>query len=181
MFSVPYKKLLIAVFFVVQMMVTPCLPCECGRAIEGNPEHGLSVASQNNTDDTTSRCTLCDLRTKSRQSQRLRTTDTQMRHLTSQVSELVLLDGDLTDRLVDCSDVLPSLSVCELQVFLERWWFDVRDSAGAEHLQAEMEDLRRDLESVRFAPGRADHSETISDLEQRFVGLTRKKKSRKRS
>ena len=33
--------------------------------------------------------------------------------------------------------------------------------------------LRRELEAVRFAPGRADHSETILDLEERFRRLLR--------
>ncbi len=61
----------------------------------------------------------------------------------------------------------------ELQVHLERWWFDARDDSAAETLHPEMTDLRRELEAVRFAPGRADHSETISDLERRFKELTK--------
>jgi hypothetical protein len=37
-----------------------------------------------------------------------------------------------------------------------------------------MEELRRDLETVRFAPGRADHTHTVVDLEERMRKLTRR-------
>lgn len=36
-----------------------------------------------------------------------------------------------------------------------------------------MRGLRRDLEAVRFAPGRADHSETVAELEERLRSLMR--------
>ena len=41
-------------------------------------------------------------------------------------------------------------------------------------LEEEMQDLRRELEEVRFAPGRADHTETVVDLEERMQGLMRR-------
>jgi hypothetical protein len=41
-------------------------------------------------------------------------------------------------------------------------------------VRSEMEQLRRDLEAVRFAPGRADHSQTIADLEERLRSLIRR-------
>jgi hypothetical protein len=62
----------------------------------------------------------------------------------------------------------------ELQVALERWWLDVRAPGVRERAQEEMEALRRDLEAVRFAPGRADHTETVADLEERFRSLLRR-------
>ena len=62
----------------------------------------------------------------------------------------------------------------ELQSHLERWWFDVREKPEAEIVKSEMQDLRRELEAVRFASGRADHTETIVELEQRFKALVRK-------
>jgi hypothetical protein len=37
-----------------------------------------------------------------------------------------------------------------------------------------MESLRRELEAVRFAPGRADHSHTVEDLESRLRRLIRR-------
>ena len=60
-----------------------------------------------------------------------------------------------------------------LQVVLERWWIDVRSRKDGRALEAEMEALRRELEAVRFAPGRADHSETIVGLEERLRRLLR--------
>ena len=44
----------------------------------------------------------------------------------------------------------------------------------SEALEGEMQALRRELEAVRFAPGRADHSETVSDLEDRVRSLMRR-------
>ena len=61
----------------------------------------------------------------------------------------------------------------ELQLALERWWLDVRARGDKKGLQPEMEKLRKELEAVRFAPGRADHSETIEDLEERLRSLMR--------
>lgn len=60
-----------------------------------------------------------------------------------------------------------------LQVALERWWIEVRDQRRSQELEAEVEALRRELEAVRFAPGRADHSETIVGLEERLRRLLR--------
>ena len=62
----------------------------------------------------------------------------------------------------------------ELQVTLERWWMDVRARGDRKGLKSDMEELRRELEAVRFAPGRADHSETILDLEDRLRRLMRR-------
>lgn len=62
----------------------------------------------------------------------------------------------------------------ELHAALERWWLDVRDRARARGLEDEMQQLRRELEEVRFAPGRADHTETVADLEERVRGLMRR-------
>jgi len=62
----------------------------------------------------------------------------------------------------------------ELQITLERWWLDVRSTSGGAALEEEMQDLRRDLETVRFAPGRADHSHTVEDLESRLKRLMRR-------
>jgi hypothetical protein len=36
-----------------------------------------------------------------------------------------------------------------------------------------MQELRRELEQVRFAPSRADHTETVADLEARVRRLMR--------
>jgi hypothetical protein len=60
-----------------------------------------------------------------------------------------------------------------LQVALERWWIEVRDQSRSQEREAEVEGLRRELEAVRFAPGRADHSETIVGLEERLRRLLR--------
>jgi len=68
----------------------------------------------------------------------------------------------------------PAERARELQVTLERWWMDVRARGDRRGLEADMEALRRELEAVRFAPGRADHSETIVDLEERLRALMRK-------
>jgi hypothetical protein len=61
----------------------------------------------------------------------------------------------------------------ELQTHLEQWWVGVRGSPRAGSVRAEVEALRRELEQVRFAPGRADHSETVSELEVRLRRLIR--------
>jgi hypothetical protein len=62
----------------------------------------------------------------------------------------------------------------ELQVALERWWLDVRARGPKPGVELELDNLRQGLEAVRFAPGRADHTETIADLEQRFRELLRR-------
>jgi hypothetical protein len=71
-------------------------------------------------------------------------------------------------------DQSPAERARELQLALERWWLDVRARGPKPDVSDEMERLRRDLEAVRFAPGRADHSETIVDLEDRFRSLLRR-------
>jgi hypothetical protein len=71
-------------------------------------------------------------------------------------------------------DQTPAERARELQVALERWWLGVRARRRTPGVQEEMEALRRELESVRFAPGRADHTETIVDLEERLRRLIRR-------
>jgi hypothetical protein len=68
----------------------------------------------------------------------------------------------------------PAERARELQVALERWWMDARDRAGGRDLEGEMQQLRRELEAIRFAPGRADHTETVLDLEERLRALMRR-------
>jgi hypothetical protein len=68
----------------------------------------------------------------------------------------------------------PAERARELQVALERWWLDARKRPKGKVLEEEMQDLRRELEEVRFAPGRADHTETVVDLEERMQGLMRR-------
>jgi hypothetical protein len=68
----------------------------------------------------------------------------------------------------------PAVRARELQVALERWWMDARRRGDRKGLEPEMEALRRDLEAVRFAPGRADHTETIADLEEKLRALMRR-------
>lgn len=72
------------------------------------------------------------------------------------------------------SDQSPSERARELQLTLERWWLDARSTSRGRDLEDEMRELRRDLEAVRFAPGRADHSHTVEDLEARLRRLMRR-------
>jgi len=72
------------------------------------------------------------------------------------------------------SDQTPADRARELQLTLERWWLDARSSNRGATLEEEMQDLRRDLEAVRFAPGRADHSHTVEDLESRLKRIMRR-------
>jgi len=65
----------------------------------------------------------------------------------------------------------PAERARELQIALERWWVAAREGDAAATLRPEMEALRRDLEAVRFAPERADHSDTVRDLATRLVSL----------
>jgi len=51
---------------------------------------------------------------------------------------------------------------------------DVRARGPKPGIELELDNLRQSLEAVRFAPGRADHTETIVDLEQRFRELLRR-------
>ncbi len=59
----------------------------------------------------------------------------------------------------------------ELQIVLEKWWHAAGENPS---LGDEMDELRRALEAVRFAPGRADHSQTVEDLELRLRRLIRR-------
>jgi len=68
----------------------------------------------------------------------------------------------------------PAERARELQAALESWWLELRDNGVSDELRLDMESLRRDLETVRFAPGRADHTQTIADLEERLRGLMRR-------
>jgi hypothetical protein len=68
----------------------------------------------------------------------------------------------------------PAERARELQVALERWWLDARARRPKPGVEEEMQRIRRELEAVRFAPGRADHSETIVELEERFRRLSRR-------
>ena len=71
-------------------------------------------------------------------------------------------------------DQSPAERARELQLTLERWWLDARSTSRGEALEEQMQDLRRELEAVRFAPGRADHSHTVEDLESRLKRLIRR-------
>jgi hypothetical protein len=62
----------------------------------------------------------------------------------------------------------------ELQVALERWWMDARSRPRGGALEGQMQELRRELEAIRFAPSRADHTETVLDLEERLKDLMRR-------
>ncbi|MEX1309882.1 MAG: hypothetical protein AB1Z65_05645, partial [Candidatus Sulfomarinibacteraceae bacterium] len=71
-------------------------------------------------------------------------------------------------------DQTPADRARELQLTLERWWLDARSTKRGGDLETEMQELRSDLEAVRFAPGRADHSDTVVDLEARLRRLMRR-------
>ena len=79
--------------------------------------------------------------------------------------------GELPPRRADES---PAERARELQVALERWWMDARTNAKGRALEGEMQQLRRELEAIRFAPGRADHTETVIELEERLRALMRR-------
>jgi len=61
-----------------------------------------------------------------------------------------------------------------LQASLEQWWTSLSDPPAA--LAEQKQELQKQLEAVRFAPGRADHTETITFL----VGRARRLMKRKR-
>ncbi len=60
----------------------------------------------------------------------------------------------------------PSERARVLHAALEQWWQGLPDSAREGELETEMTAIRRGLEGVRFAPGRADHTDTVHDLEK---------------
>jgi len=68
----------------------------------------------------------------------------------------------------------PAERARELQTALERWWLDARSKTKGKALEDDMNRLRRDLEAVRFAPGRADHTQTVAELEERVRALIRR-------
>jgi len=68
----------------------------------------------------------------------------------------------------------PAERARELQVALERWWMDARAHAKGRALEEEMRQLRQELEAIRFAPGRADHTETVIELEEKLQRLMRR-------
>jgi hypothetical protein len=72
------------------------------------------------------------------------------------------------------ADESPAERARELQVALERWWMDARSRPRGRALEEEMQQLRRQLEAIRFAPGRADHTETVIELEERLRALMRR-------
>ncbi|MCD4750321.1 MAG: BatD family protein [Thermoanaerobaculales bacterium] len=61
----------------------------------------------------------------------------------------------------------------QLQVALEQWWLDLAVEERSQEVEAEMVSIRKGLEGVRFAPGRADHTDTVGDLEERIRQLLR--------
>lgn len=61
----------------------------------------------------------------------------------------------------------------ELQGVLERWWSGLRETDQTELREQQVAALRRELEGIRFAPGRADHTETVRQLEERLRKLLR--------
>ena len=72
------------------------------------------------------------------------------------------------------TDQSPADRARELQLTLERWWMEHRSKGEKKGLKSEMDAVRRELEAVRFAPGRADHTETIIGLEERLRALMRR-------
>jgi BatD DUF11 like domain len=61
----------------------------------------------------------------------------------------------------------------ELQGVLERWWSSLRENEKTRPHEENVSSLRRELEGIRFAPGRADHTETVRQLEERLRKLLR--------
>ena len=67
----------------------------------------------------------------------------------------------------------PAERARDLQLAMEQWWVALAEDQRFGAREAEMKAVRKNLESIRFAPGRADHSETIRDLEKRLRALVR--------
>ncbi len=67
----------------------------------------------------------------------------------------------------------PAERARDLQLAMEQWWVGLPEEQRFGAREAEMRAVRKALESIRFAPGRADHSETIRDLEKRLRALVR--------
>ncbi len=67
----------------------------------------------------------------------------------------------------------PAERARDLQLAMEQWWVGLPEDQKFGAREAEMKAVRKALEAVRFAPGRADHSETARDLEKRLRALVR--------
>ena len=67
----------------------------------------------------------------------------------------------------------PAERARDLQLVMEQWWIGLPEDQKFGAREAEMRAIRKALEAVRFAPGRADHSETTRDLEKRLRALVR--------
>lgn len=67
----------------------------------------------------------------------------------------------------------PAERARDLQLAMEQWWIGLPEDQQFGAREAEMRAIRKALEAVRFAPGRADHSETARDLEKRLRALVR--------
>ncbi len=61
----------------------------------------------------------------------------------------------------------------QLQAVVEGWWAALPERKRTEDLTERVAVLRRELEAVRFAPGRADHSQTVLELEAKVRALLR--------
>ena len=67
----------------------------------------------------------------------------------------------------------PAERARDLQLAMEQWWVGLPEDQKFGAREAEMKAVRKALEAIRFAPGRADHSETARDLEKRLRALVR--------
>ncbi len=67
----------------------------------------------------------------------------------------------------------PAERARDLQLSMEQWWVALPEDQKFGAREAEMKAVRKALEAIRFAPGRADHSETARDLEKRLRALVR--------
>ncbi len=67
----------------------------------------------------------------------------------------------------------PAERARQLQSAVERWWLDLPEAQQDSDREAEMKAIRKELEAIRFAPGRADHRETIAEIEKKLKRLMR--------
>jgi hypothetical protein len=67
----------------------------------------------------------------------------------------------------------PAERARRLQAALEGWWMEQPEGMRNGDREDELKRIRKELEAVRFAPGRADHSDTVRDLENRMRLLMR--------
>ena len=116
------RNLTIAICLVLQAMASPCMPCACKQGKHENHRHEQVFATSSEAvDNTNTCCSVCEAGTKTRQPQRIRTTDRQFRQLAATTWKHVVLDDDTVvfGGAVYCNDALPSPDVHELQVLLE--------------------------------------------------------------